>query len=210
MKIVIDTTGKANLVLVTGSDGHEAHANDANVTRQSRSIGSLVKNTLDRASINIADVRQIAVNIGPGGLNSTRAGIAFAKGLAYSSSSELITFNSLEVLAFLAPQTKNSETISIARGYGGGSFVGRFSYDNLVALKHGNAREIIKQILAATSNNLVLTGNSSELCDISPQRISHSNVVSHSVFDIRDYLNQTNPQVAEYPYAFSPLYTYCN
>ena len=58
---------------------------------------------LERAGVGIDAVQAIAVSVGPGSFTGLRVGLAFAKGIAFSSGMRLVGVSTLEALAMAAP-----------------------------------------------------------------------------------------------------------
>jgi tRNA threonylcarbamoyl adenosine modification protein YeaZ len=61
-------------------------------------LGALVERALAASMISPSDLDRIAVDIGPGGLNAVRSGVAFANGLAYSLGLGILPVTSFEII----------------------------------------------------------------------------------------------------------------
>ena len=105
MLLAIDTsTDNASLALVRGD---EAPAELTWHCEQNHTVELLphVARLLDEAKLNIKSVTGVIVAKGPGSFNGLRAGIATAKGLAYSLGIPIIGISSLEVVAYQHAET---------------------------------------------------------------------------------------------------------
>ncbi|MDP4283801.1 MAG: tRNA (adenosine(37)-N6)-threonylcarbamoyltransferase complex dimerization subunit type 1 TsaB [Bacteroidota bacterium] len=74
-------------------------------------LHTAIQNLLLKNKILANDLKAIGVTSGPGSYTGIRVGLATAKGLCYSLKTPLLTFNTLEVMAFSAGKTignKNS------------------------------------------------------------------------------------------------------
>ena len=105
MRLAIDTsTDNASLALVGGD---EASAELTWHCEQNHTIELLphLARLLDEAKLSIKSVTGVIVAKGPGSFNGLRAGIATAKGLAYSLDIPIIGISSLEVVAYQHAET---------------------------------------------------------------------------------------------------------
>lgn len=68
----------------------------------SQTLMTMIDNLLNNAKININDIDEIAVTIGPGSFTGLRIGIATVKGLAFCSDKKCIGISTLETIAYNA------------------------------------------------------------------------------------------------------------
>jgi tRNA threonylcarbamoyladenosine biosynthesis protein TsaB len=104
-------------------------------------LGDLVTQTLAAHDATFSDVEAIAVDIGPGGLSSIRAAVAYANGLAFSLGVQVFPISSLELMAIAAPRVPESPLLALKRGTGGNTYAGLFSHG-------GPARSIVPELAA--------------------------------------------------------------
>lgn len=97
--LCIDTT--TDLCSVTLSENlnilHHIYVKDKNV--HSALLSVFVNECLEKSSLDVKDIKAVAVNAGPGSFTGLRIGVAFAKGFCYGSNIPLIGINSLHALA---------------------------------------------------------------------------------------------------------------
>lgn len=99
--IAINTCGGVCAVLVRTAEG-DFEASNTMQTGQDQVLATMAKDMLFAASIKPADLKTIAVAIGPGSFTGVRIGVAFARGLAIATNQTAIGVNLLDVLAVQA------------------------------------------------------------------------------------------------------------
>lgn len=75
-----------------------------------RDLTTLIDNVLERAGVPLAEVRGVAVGLGPGSFTGLRIALSYAKGLAFAGGCEVIGVASLDALALCAVQGLNPST----------------------------------------------------------------------------------------------------
>ncbi|GIU84303.1 MAG: tRNA (adenosine(37)-N6)-threonylcarbamoyltransferase complex dimerization subunit type 1 TsaB [Acidimicrobiales bacterium] len=76
------------------------------------SLAPMVEMVLERANVRLAEVRVVAVDVGPGLFTGLRAGIATARSLAFALGVPMVGVRSLDLLAFAA-RYRGGRTVSI-------------------------------------------------------------------------------------------------
>jgi tRNA threonylcarbamoyladenosine biosynthesis protein TsaB len=105
MLLAIDTsTDNASLVLVRGDEAPVELTWHCDQNHTVELLPHLAR-LLDEAKLNIKSVTGVIVAKGPGSFNGLRAGIATAKGIAYSLGIPIIGISSLEVVAYQHAET---------------------------------------------------------------------------------------------------------
>ncbi|MGY9048783.1 hypothetical protein P775_19205 [Puniceibacterium antarcticum] len=123
MRLIIQTSSATfglGLLSDTGALLHEIHAKDC--TTQSKNLGDLFHALMDGAGCTLADIVEICVDLGPGGLSSTRAGVSFANALAFAGSVGLSGVSALELLMLEARKTSALPICSMRPAQGGLAF----------------------------------------------------------------------------------------
>jgi tRNA threonylcarbamoyl adenosine modification protein YeaZ len=111
-------------------------------------LGDLVAQTLAAHDATFSDIEAIAVDIGPGGLSSIRAAVAYANGLAFSLGVKVFPVSSLELMAIAAQPAPGSPLLCVKRGVGGNTYAGLFVNGEVAAMRHGPASAIVPEIAA--------------------------------------------------------------
>jgi tRNA threonylcarbamoyladenosine biosynthesis protein TsaB len=107
--LVIDTTGRWCAAALQGADGRVIEREESMERGQAERLAPLVAELLDEAAITPGELWRIGVATGPGSFAGTRAGTAFARGLALASGAQAVGISSLAALAHEAdPQGASS------------------------------------------------------------------------------------------------------
>lgn len=109
-------------------------------------LGDLVAQTLAASEAAFRDIATIAVDIGPGGLSSMRAAVAYANGLAFSLGVPLFPITSLELMAIAAGETHEGPFLCLRRGTGGNTYAGLFADGQLAELRHGPHDSVVPSV----------------------------------------------------------------
>lgn len=109
-------------------------------------LGELVAGALARAGAVFADIATIGVDVGPGGLSSIRAAVAYANGLAFALGVRIFPVSSLELMAIAAQQDHRGPVLSLKRGQGGTTYAGLFADGELVEMRHGLPGSVVPAI----------------------------------------------------------------
>jgi tRNA threonylcarbamoyladenosine biosynthesis protein TsaB len=131
-------------------------------------LGDLVTQTLAAHDATFSDVEAIAVDIGPGGLSSIRAAVAYANGLAFSLGVQVFPISSLELMAIAAPRVPESPLLALKRGTGGNTYAGLFSHGEVAELRHGPARSIVPELAAGLAAVRVAGGPTDDVAGFLP------------------------------------------
>lgn len=120
MRLIIQTSSAAfgmGLLSEEGTLLHEVQA--GNRTSQTRNLGDLFRALMQAGQSSLADIDEISVDLGPGGLSSTRAGVSFANALAFASPAELSGVSALELLMLDARKICDLPICSMRPAQGG-------------------------------------------------------------------------------------------
>ncbi len=91
---------------------------------QPRDLTALLEAGLNQTGNSVAEIIEIVVDIGPGGLTSTRSGIAFANGLAFALNIKMVEANGLELMMLQSRVSPQDHVISARRAHDGNYFMG--------------------------------------------------------------------------------------
>lgn len=100
--LVIDTTGRWCAGALRCADGRVITQNETMDRGQAERLAPMVEALLGKAGLAPRELWRIGVATGPGSFAGTRAGTAFARGLALASGAQAIGISSLSAMAFEA------------------------------------------------------------------------------------------------------------
>ena len=106
-------------------------------------LGELVDGALARAEAGFGDIGTIGVDVGPGGLSSIRAAVAYANGLAFALGVKIFPISSLELMAIAAQHIRRDPILSLKRGPGGNTYAGLFVDSELAEMRHGPPESVL-------------------------------------------------------------------
>jgi tRNA threonylcarbamoyladenosine biosynthesis protein TsaB len=106
-------------------------------------IGALAKEVLAAAGVAVGHIATIGVDIGPGGLSSVRAAVAYANGLAFSLGVPVFPITSLELMAIAAREDHRGPFLCLKRAPGGNVYAGLFADGEAAELRHGPAGSVV-------------------------------------------------------------------
>jgi tRNA threonylcarbamoyladenosine biosynthesis protein TsaB len=105
--VAIETSGRAGSVALLDGDLVIRESSLSTDKRSARTLAPAIRDILQSAGWQAADVRLIAVAVGPGSFTSLRIGVTTAKTFAYAVQAEVVGVNTLEVIAAQAPTDVN-------------------------------------------------------------------------------------------------------
>jgi tRNA threonylcarbamoyladenosine biosynthesis protein TsaB len=147
-RLVLALEASSRTFAVAVGDGETPRAQAA-VRRDDpafRELNELVTEALDSAGETFGDIGTIAVDVGPGGLLSIRAAVAYANGLAYALGAKLFPISSLELMAIAAQQAHRGPILCLKRGQGGNTYAGLFADGEIADMRHGPADSVVPAI----------------------------------------------------------------
>jgi tRNA threonylcarbamoyl adenosine modification protein YeaZ len=111
-------------------------------------LGDLVAQALAAAGATFSDIGAIAVDVGPGGLSSIRAAVAYANGLAFSLGVRVFPITSLELMALAAVPARRGPLLCLKRGTGGNTYGALFVDGEVTEMRYGPAGSIVPDLAA--------------------------------------------------------------
>jgi tRNA threonylcarbamoyladenosine biosynthesis protein TsaB len=106
-------------------------------------LGELAAGALAQAGAVFGDIATIGVDVGPGGLSSIRAAVAYANGLAFALGVQIFPVTSLELMAIAAGRGHQGPVLCLKRGQGGNTYAGLFADGEPADLRHGPLGEVV-------------------------------------------------------------------
>ena len=122
------------------------YRSDQGEAGQPRDLSNLLEEGLNQSGKTVTDISEIIVDIGPGGLTSTRSGIAFANGLAFALNINIVAANGLELMRLQAGSMPDDYVIAARRSNDGNYFMGFFHEDNCQRLALGKPEKLIEEL----------------------------------------------------------------
>ena len=147
-RLVLALEASSRTYAVAVGDGEEPRAQAA-VRRDDpsfRGLSELVSRTLDRAGERFGDIGTIGVDVGPGGLLSIRAAVAYANGLAFALGAKIFPISSLELMAMAAQRAHPGPILGLRRGLGGNTYAALFADGELVDMRHGPPDSVVPAV----------------------------------------------------------------
>jgi tRNA threonylcarbamoyladenosine biosynthesis protein TsaB len=128
-----------------------------------RDLPALVAGLLGEAGRSFADVRRVAVDVGPGNLTAVRTGVAYANGLAFALGAGVATADSLELMA---AQAGPGVPVLALRNAGAGRAYGGWFAAGAAAYRHGRLADVVA---LAVADEVVVCGDfRAEAADLLP------------------------------------------
>jgi tRNA threonylcarbamoyladenosine biosynthesis protein TsaB len=100
--LAIDTSGSYCSVAVLGAHGAITHAESAGAGDHFEQLPGLVAEVCRQASVELGELRQLRVGIGPGSFTGLRIGLSFAKGVAVAHRIPIVGLSSFLGIAYSA------------------------------------------------------------------------------------------------------------
>lgn len=113
MILAIETATRVCSVALFQNDRVVALRESTEENAHSRILHQLIDELLKECSININDIKAVAVSKGPGSYTGLRIGVSAAKGMCYAKDIPLISVNTLESMAYGIKNTVPAEENSI-------------------------------------------------------------------------------------------------
>lgn len=129
-------------------------------------LGDLVARTLAAVGATFSDIEAIAVDVGPGGLSSIRAAVAYANGLAFSLGVRVFPVTSLELMALAA--TRRGPLLCLKRGTGGNTYGALFVDGEVTEMRYGPAGSIVPDLAAGLADVYVAGASEDEVAGLLP------------------------------------------
>jgi len=144
--LFIDTNFGLSIATVVDQEKNCFKSSNNSKLRQSETIASVVKETLNKSNKSIDDISCLMVTNGPGNFTSIRVGISFALGLAKGINKPVYSLSSLEFLSFFDDKKllKRKEIIALLASRGDEFFIQAFCRKgkNLTGIEKINKTDI--------------------------------------------------------------------
>jgi tRNA threonylcarbamoyl adenosine modification protein YeaZ len=135
--LAIEASSRTYAVAVGAGENPRAQAAARRDHPAFTELGELVAGALAGAGVAFGDIGTIGVDVGPGGLSSIRAAVAYANGLAFALGVKIFSVSSLELMAIAARQAHRDSVLCLKRGQAGTIYAGLFADGETADLRHG-------------------------------------------------------------------------
>ena len=178
MKLAIRSSSGRFAVGLMAPDGILLSAKYADDDRQrAQNIGDLYQELATDFAVNKADITEIIVDLGPGGLSATRAGVSFANALAFGLSAKLVGVSALELQMLDLRGHSDAPILSMRPAPGGDVFWAFYLGTDKKAQGRGLALEAIEAALNKVPS-LTLAGPLKRICKgiAAPEGVTFENI----------------------------------
>jgi tRNA threonylcarbamoyl adenosine modification protein YeaZ len=145
--LALDTSSRTYAVAVGRKDRPAAERRSTRQDPAFAGLGDMVAQALSDAGESFQDLAGIGVDIGPGGLPSIRAAVAYANGLAFSLGVRIFPVGSLELLAMAARPKHQDPILCLKPGQNGNVYAGLFINGENTELRHGPPATVVPAIV---------------------------------------------------------------
>jgi tRNA A37 threonylcarbamoyladenosine modification protein TsaB len=90
-------------------------------------LGELGASVLAQAGATIRDVGRLAVDVGPGNLNSVRSAVSYINGLAYSLDRPILAVTSFDLMARAFYRDRSGPLLCVRKSVGGHAYLGLYT-----------------------------------------------------------------------------------
>jgi len=147
------------------------------------------------------------VDVGPGGLLSIRAAVAYANGLAFSLGVKVFPITSLELMAIAADHAHHGPLLCLKRGAGGNAYAGLFVNGEVAEMRHGPADSVVPELAADLEAVRVAGMSAGDVADLLPGVTVADTGIAEA--DVTNLYQETRAAVAN-PGRFVPIATAVN
>ena len=113
--LALETSGQAGSVAALVGDKLMAERPLDHRQRSAQSLAPAVRDLLDALAWRLADIRALAVTIGPGSFTGLRIGAASVKGILTANPGELVLIDSLEARYRSLPASEQQDGVTATR-----------------------------------------------------------------------------------------------
>lgn len=144
--LVIETSSSPFGVVLGSNKNVFFNSAEGSSLKENRDLPLLVVRGLEVIGERADNIGIIAVNIGPGGLSSVRAGVSFANALAYGLGIPVCPFTSFELIGFEAWKKFQLPVLCTARATEGNAYVGLYEKGAVKIMRFGLLEDIVKEV----------------------------------------------------------------
>ncbi len=147
-------------------------------------LGKLAEAALTELGATMADVDELAVDIGPGNLSSVRAAVAYVNGLAFSRDIRIFCASSLELLAAGYSENGALPVLCLRKASGGNAYLGRYEGAVAIELRFGAFESSVTAMCADLPALAVAGGPADVVAKLLPEASVEDSGIEHPSIDV--------------------------
>ena len=141
-----------------------------------RDIALLVSEGIAKLGATPADIKNITVDIGPGGTSLVRTGVAFANGFAYALKIPVCPVSSVELIGLEASAIASLPVICTVKSIKDTAYVALYS-GKLLKLKYGILKDVVQEMAAELDEFIVAGAHRAQLIELFSDKKIHDSGV---------------------------------
>jgi len=139
------STSSGQFALVIG-ENNTVLFDSSESSGQMRELDDFLSTGLNHCKREVHEIRQLIVDIGPGGTSRVRTGIAFANALAFSLRISVYPVSSMELAGIEAWNIYGSPVINSVKSIKGNAYIGLYN-QGITTIKYGFIHEIVPSMV---------------------------------------------------------------
>ncbi|OGU33914.1 MAG: hypothetical protein A2068_09675 [Ignavibacteria bacterium GWB2_35_6b] len=171
------------------------------------SICEFISHALEHVKIDIRDITNIVVDIGPGGTISVRTGVSYANGLSYSLDIPIIGISSAELIGISAYKMYSQPVAVLFKSVKSNYYCGLYN-DGNIEFKYSDIRGISKYINEEFAS-IVLAGNEAAITNLENHligvNIERTNIQKVDPYILCEYSPMFISKAKKYPFLPTPI-----
>lgn len=144
--LALDTSSRTFAVAVGSEDRPAAERRASRHDPGFAGLGDMAAQALSEAGASFREIAAIGVDVGPGGLPSIRAAVAYASGLAFSLGVKIFPLSSLELMAIAARRAHSDPVLALKPAQNANVYAGLFINGENAELRHGPPATVVPAI----------------------------------------------------------------
>lgn len=149
--LAIETSSSEYFVAIGTGDSVLYHSADIPDLNSDKDLGLLLQKGLEQTSLQVTDIDQLSINIGPGGLGAVRSGVSFANGLSFGLSKPLLPLNAFELVGFQAAQKHADPVLITSNAADGKAYGGLYHEGKVLNVKYGLLLDVVGALTTGLS-----------------------------------------------------------
>lgn len=170
--------------LAAGAGDRIAHAAARRDDPDYAGLGKLVDGALTELGARVADVKELAVDVGPGNLSSVRSAVAYVNGLAFSLGDRIFCANSLELMAASYLQSGALPLLCLRKANGGNAYLGLYQRGQRPRLTFGLLDAAVPALCAHLPALAVAGGPADRVAKLLPDAHVEDPGIEHPSVDV--------------------------